>query len=168
MNKDLLGDLNIVVSASTVAWYAAILSTLGAIKVLSDLWNDRGRIKLEWLFDMRMTGEKDIYFLVRVINKGRRPIKITHVATKLYGQTEIGLLGHSFTHENRRILTEERPSTEYPVVQGDISPKSLWFVAVTDARGKEHRKYNPESTSLLKRTYYHLFKPKTNKKVVKK
>lgn len=162
------GNINIAISAAAVAWYAAIVSTFGAIKVVRDIWNDSGRIKIEWQFDMTMTGQNENFFLVRVINKGRRPVKITHVATKQYGMTEIGLLGHSFTNEEKRILTEERPSTEYPTIQGNISPKSLWYVIVYDARGKEYRRYNLESTSLFMRTYYRIFKPKTNKKVDKK
>jgi len=165
---NLFADVNISISASSVAWYGAILASLTTLKVLKDLWHDRSRVKIEWLFNMSITGETKKYFLVNVINKGRRPVKITHVATKEYGQTRVGLLGHSLTNEKSRILTEENPSTNYPVVQGDISPKSLWYVVVYDARGKEYRKYNPESTSLLTRIYWHMLKPKTSKKMDKK
>jgi hypothetical protein len=155
-------DLSINISADTVAWYGAILATIAGAKTLYDWWSDRNRLKIEWQFDMRMQGEDDVFFMVTAINKGKRPIKITHVAVKEYGKKEVALLGHSFTNEEQRILTDERPATQYPTVQHDLAPDTLWFVIMYDARGREYRRYNPETTPLFKRWYYRFRKPKTN------
>ena len=160
--------LSINISADAVAWYGAILATITAAKTTYDWWTSRARLKITWQFDMQMQGEQDTFFIVNVVNRGERPVKITHVAVKLYGQKEIALLGHSFTNPEQRILTDERPATLYPTIQGRISPQSLWFVVVYDARGKEYRRYNPQSTSFLRRCYYRFVKPKQNSKVEKK
>lgn len=157
--------LTINISADTVAWYGAILATFAAMKTIYDWWNDLTRVEIKWQFDMLMSGENDTFFVVNVINKGRRPVKITHVAVKLYGMKEIALLGHSFTNPEQRVLTDEKPSTTYPTVQGDISSQSLWYVVVYDARGREHRRYNPVSTPFLRRCWYRLTKPAQNKRV---
>ncbi len=157
--------LSITISADTVAWYGAVLATVAAAKTIYDWWSDRSRLKIEWQFDMRMQDEHDTFFMVNVVNRGKRPVKITHVAVKLYGQKEIGLLGHSFTNQDQRILTDEKPATQYPTIQGNISPQSLWLVIVYDARGREYRKYNSESTSYIRRCYYRIVVPKTNRKV---
>ncbi len=116
---------SVTISADAVAWYGAILATIAAAKTIYDWWIDRSRLKIRWSFDMLMQDETETFFVVEVINKGKRPVKITHVAVKLYGQQEVGLLGHSFTNQTQRILTDERPSTMYPTVQGDMSPESL-------------------------------------------
>lgn len=162
------GDISINISASSVAWYGAILASLTALKTIVDLLNDRRRIKIEWQFNMKMTDTNDTFFVVTVINKGRRPSKITHVATKSYGQKEIALLTDSFYHQEKRILTEQQPSTMYRVKQGNLSSEILWYVSVTDATGKEYRRYNPETTTLIKRMFWYCFKPKNNAKFTRK
>lgn len=161
-------NVHIDISAGMVAWYGAIIATVGASKNIYDMWNNRSRLKIEWQFNMHMQNETDKFFVITAINKGKRPIKITHVAVKQYGTKEVVLLGHSFTHEELRILTDDRPATTYPVIQGDLGPNNLWYVMMYDARGREYRRYNPESTPFYKRWYYHVFKPRNNKKVDKK
>lgn len=159
---DIFANITVNITATHVAWYGALLATLTAFKVVYDLWSDRGRIKIEWQYNMRMTDSDDSYFVVTVINKGRRPCKITHVAYKIVGRKEIALLTDSFYNENLRVLTEEQPSTAYRMEQGELTESKLWFVTVMDARGKEYRSYNPVTTKLWQRAYWHIIKPKHN------
>jgi hypothetical protein len=165
-----LGDINVTISASTVAWYAAIIGTFGGLKALHDLWNDRGRIKIEYRPNMNVKNTRGVYdeskkyFSTEVINKGRRPVRVTHVGAKFFDQKETSLFADSFLEGIDRTLTESHPSTSYLTDQSGMRLKKLWYVYVIDAKGKEYRKYAKE-LPLIWRAYFRIRKYKNNVKM---
>lgn len=133
--------ITIDVSASTVAWYGAIVATLGGMKALNDILNDRGRLKISFQTDMMIAGGgkvSDDQVAIHVTNKSKRPAKITHVGMRMLPNWDRALL---FAGEQPRTLTEEDPSTVYVQPQKGLDLDNLWFVYVIDARGKEYHWY---------------------------
>jgi hypothetical protein len=167
-----VGDINLNVSASSVAWYAAIVATFGVFKAINDLWNDRGRIRIQYQPGMlvKSTGgvydESKKYFSTTVINKGRRPVKIMHVGAKFFGREETSLFTDSFFKGADRTLTELHPSTIYLTDQTGLSLNKLWYVYAIEAKGKEYRKY-ADDLPWHWRLYFKLKKYKNNAKVKK-
>lgn len=142
----LFADISLSISADTVAWYGAILATIGSVISLYNLLRDRAKIKLWYSFDNKIIGEfyekgKE-YLRVDVTNLGRRPIKVTHVGGQIHGESKTMLFSDSFQKQNEdRILTEQNPSVTYITDQDEIDRKRLWYVFVIDARGREYRTY---------------------------
>jgi len=165
-------DINLNISASSVAWYAAIVATFGALKAINDLWNDRGRIKIQYQADMLVENTNGVYdeskkyFSTTVVNKGRRPVKITHTGAKFFDREEISLFTDSFFKDADRTLTESHPSTVYLTDQSGLPLNKLWYVYAIEAKGKEYKKY-ADDLSWHWRLYFRLRKHKNNAKVNK-
>lgn len=172
MSPEIFADISINISASSVAWYAALIGTFGGIKALVDLWNDRGRITIKYMPGMLVKNSRGIYeenkkyFSVEVINKGRRPIKITHVGTKFFDQELTSLFADSFLEGVDRTLTESHPSTNYLVDQTGMQLNKLWYVYAIDAKGNEYREYAGDLKWYL-RLYFRFRKHKNNVKINK-
>ena len=85
MNSDLF---RLEISASAVAWYGAIVATIGILVSLYNVLRDRARIKIKYQEDMQIIGPQTVYdsnktyFNITVINKGRRPVNITKAAIR--------------------------------------------------------------------------------------
>jgi hypothetical protein len=147
-----------------------VVATLGGLKALSDLWNDRGRIIIEYRPGMLvkntrgMYDESKKYFSTDVINKGRRPVKITHVGAKFFDQQETSLFADSFLEGVDRTLTESHPSTTYLTDQTGMQLRKLWYVYAIDAKGKEYRKYSNQLTRFW-RSYFRIRNHKNNIKL---
>lgn len=136
-------DFKIEISASTVAWYAAIVATTSAIFSGLNIWRDRSRIKITLLKNMsfypaKPSEEDKRFILVEVANIGRRPMTITHVGFYEIGKKEGGLLGDSFTQGPREI--QEGKSTSYSMDQSLINIENLKTVIAIDATGKTYKK----------------------------
>ncbi len=136
-------DFKIEISASTVAWYAAIVATTSAFLSGFNIWRDSRRIKITLKKHMKIyppdPGEEDKVFLViDVANVGRRPITITHVGFYEIGKKEGGLLADSFTKGQREI--QEGKSTVYLMDQSLIDIEKLKTVIAVDATGKTYKK----------------------------
>lgn len=139
---------SIEISATTVAWYGAIVATFGLLLSLYNVLRDRARIKIKYQRDMTITGNQSIYpadktyFVVTVINKGRRPINISSAGLRTLGRrTKYSLLSDSFSPHRNRVLTEEKPSTQFIVEQYDEVLKGTLYICVYDETGREYRKY---------------------------
>lgn len=142
----MVADVNINISANTVAWYGAIIATIGFIFGTYNILRDRARIKVWYSWDNFIIGgfgnDDKSYLRVDVTNLGRRPVKITHVAAKLHSTNHTLLLTSSFQKQNEdRILTEQNPSTYYLAEQEELDQKDVWYIYAVEARGKEYRAY---------------------------
>lgn len=139
--------LKIEISATTVAWYGAIMATLSIVIALLNYLRDGPKIKIEYRKDMRMVGQglydsSKTYFNITVINKGRRPINITKAAMRILGfEQKFDLLTDSFLVTRREVLTEENPATEFLLQQDLLDFQNAWYIVVYDATGREYRKY---------------------------
>ena len=146
MGVENFSEINISVSASAVAWYGAVVATVGFLVSLYNVWRDRARVKLDYSWNNFIVGDptkEDVEYLsVDVTNIGRRPVKITHVGAKEHGKTSTIMFKDGFyRQEEDKILTERRPRTSYLIEQNDIKHKNIWYIFVIDARGKEFRAY---------------------------
>ena len=140
--------IKIDISASTVAWYGAIVATFGGVKALDDILNDLGRLKITFQTDMMIAGGgnvSDDQIAIHVTNKSKRPSKITHVGMRFLPNWDRALL---YPNEPPRVLNEEHPSTVYVKPQSGLDLEHLWFVYVIDARGKEYHWYKYKSGRL--------------------
>ncbi len=85
--------ITISITADAVAWYGAIVATLGAVKVIYDMWGDKGRLDISFQRDMFIAGEYDEdQVLIRVVNKSKRPTQLTHVGMRFYKDWDKALL----------------------------------------------------------------------------
>lgn len=137
---------SINISAESVAWYGAIVATLGAIVSIYNAWKDRGHIKITYQKGMRIVNaappwseDKD-YFSVHITNRGRRAVAIGNVGIK-YISDETFLLSGSLDNQQERVLTEEKPSTTILTDQSMIDFTKVSCILVYDQAGREYKKY---------------------------
>ena len=145
MNSDLF---RLEISASAVAWYGAIVATIGILVSLYSVLRDRAKIKIKYQKDMQIIGPQTVYdpnktyFNITVINKGRRPVNITKAAIRTVGgERKYALLSDSFLAHRNRILNESNPTTEFMMEQIEDLLASAWFICVYDATGRAYRKF---------------------------
>lgn len=150
-----LPEISIQISANSVAWYGAILATLGASVSLYNLWKDRGRIKITYQKNMQVRNavppftEGEVYFIVNVINKGRRPLVIGTVAMQ-YVTGENFILNDCINSQVNRILTEENPHTMYTIDQNFIDFSKIYRIMVYDKLGREYVSYFSKVPTFVK------------------
>lgn len=140
--------VKIAISPTLVAWYGAIVATVGMLVSLYNILRDRAKIKIRYQKDMRVIGSQAVYdpnktyFNITVINRGRRPINITKAALRtIKSGKKYMLLTDSFAVHRNRVLDESNPTTEFMIEQTDEVLTNLWFICVYDAAGGRHRKY---------------------------
>ena len=139
---------SIEISANAVAWYGAVVATIGCSVSAYNAWRDRPRIEIKYQKDMAVHGVDSIYprdktyFNITVINKGRRPINISKAAIRTIGHDKkFAILADSFFPHRNSILTETNPVSEFMMEQDEKVLESIWYISVYDATGKEYRKY---------------------------
>lgn len=141
-----LPEISIQISANSVAWYGAILATIGASVSIYNVWKDRGQIKINHQKGMCIldalppwSGDRD-YFIINIINTGRRPIAIGNVAIQ-YISGENFILADSIDNQSARILTEEKPHTMITTDQSLMDFSKIYCIMVYDKVGREYKKY---------------------------
>ena len=158
-----LPELSLQISASTVAWYGAVVATIGGSVSIYNAWRDRARIKIKYEPNMFITPgsrykEGVKYLSISVINKGRRPIRIEKASLKDFDQEGMTLLlPGSFYEERPKVITEESPVTTFITQQDKINLDRIYCVVINDGTGKSYKKYlKPFPT--FQRLYYRFFK----------
>lgn len=143
-----LGSVSIEISASAVAWYGAIVATVGIFVSLYNMFRDRAKVKIKYHKGMRVGGPlapydpTKTYFNITVINRGRRPVNITKAALRtLESGSKYVLLTDSFAAHRNRVLDESNPTTEFLIEQDEEILANSWFISVYDATGRTYRKY---------------------------
>jgi hypothetical protein len=139
-------NFSIQISASAVAWYAAIVSTLSLVMSLFLAWRDRARISISINPNMMVRNvpqydPEKTYINITVRNRGRRPVKIQTVYLKLYRTKGFVLVSDSIHQHVQRVLSEDNPRTNFLIDQGLIDPAAIEYALVTDESGKQHIKY---------------------------
>jgi hypothetical protein len=145
LNVKLLGNININISAEFVAWYAAIIATFSALKVVYDILSDRRKINISYRTDVTIQGvgydPEEKQFCIEIVNSGKRVVKIVNVG---YFQTDgtKSIFSDSVFNLESRILTDNNPSTSYTIPLNDSTPISkIWYLYALDGRGKTYKKY---------------------------
>jgi len=139
-------DFSITISANTVAWYAAIVSTVSLLVNFYNAWKDRARISISINRNMQIRNvsfysPQKTYIDVTIRNRGRRPLKISTVALKLYRTAGFFFLNDSVHQHMPRILTEEDPRTNFFVEQDLVGPERIEYAVVHDEAGNVYIKY---------------------------
>lgn len=164
-----LGVISINITAETVAWYAAIIATFSAIKVVYDILTDRRKIKLSYRTDVRVQGgdynPNEEQFCLEIVNTGKRVVKIINAGYFEKNGKKCILSDSLFNLENR-ILTDSNPSTSYLLPLKDIELDKLWYLYALDGRGKVYKQYVYRSARLRHIPVY--FIRRKNRKLEKK
>lgn len=133
---------------SIVAWYGAIVSTLGFFLALYVALRDRPRLKIGVQPNMKSYGETGyrtdkLYVVVTVSNSGRRPVTVTGVGFSQRRRAGDILLSDSL-REGPREITEGK-STSYLAEQEGLPLSNLDRVVVRDATGRVWKRRVPKS-----------------------
>lgn len=141
-------NIKIEISSSSIAWYAAIVSTVGIMISFFNYFRDRSKIKIKYKTDVQLINvehydEDKKYLDISVINLGRRPIKLGNVALKMLGKRGYTLLSDSLLNSQgqARVLTEENPITDYFAESYFVDFGKVLFIAVYDATGRRYIRY---------------------------
>jgi len=137
------------IQQNPVAWYGAVIATISIVINFLNYLKDRAVIKIRFQKDMQILSRSPTpydsnktYFVVSVINKGKRPIKIVKAGAKVFrGDKKIMIFSDCFAISGERILTETNPSTDFVVEQELINIDNLEYLWVEDGTGKIYRKY---------------------------
>jgi len=152
--------INLQISASTVAWYGAIVATLSACVAIYNAWRDRAMIVITYQKRMKIMNaipplsEDKHYFIVTIRNRGRRAVSIGNAGI-MYISGEYFLLGdsiHNIANTNR-VLTEEKPDTQIISEQEGVDFSKLYYIQVFDKAGREYRKYTSKIPTFKKWWY---------------
>jgi hypothetical protein len=156
-------EFAIQISAGAVAWYGAIVATASFCFSAFQIWRDSSRIKILFekginLYNASPLYEEGVdYIAVTVINKGRRPVRISQANVFIIGKKNRFLLTDSFADHRIQILTEENPKTQFFAKAADFDVDKIFKIVVVDATGNNYIKYVKKIPTFL-RIYYHLKK----------
>ena len=136
----------ITVTASAVAWYAAIMSTIIAAVQTANFLRDRKKVKLELLRNMvsgRPVDAGKTFAILRVTNAGRRPVTVTHAWLERSGN-EAGL------------LLDARPKLPFQLAEGqqmavfldeaNANFSTIRRFIVSDSTGRKYKFKNSSKT----------------------
>ena len=136
--------ISLTISANAVAWYAALVSTVLLIIRYLDYRKDRVNVILDCMPDYRVYGataphkpDTD-YILIKVINKGRRPVTIGNVGFITKGNNEKDALLSDSLREGPRELNEGK-STSYLMEQDAIDLNKIKYFVAYDLTGREFK-----------------------------
>lgn len=165
----MFNDFFIHVKTNWIAIYGAFFATLGFLLSVSNYLRDRSKIKIQYKEEWKMLGqhehykENTLYSEIRVINKGRRPIKIEKLGARVDHEKDwIMVFDPFWFNRTNRILTEENPSTSIYWEKKLFDAKKISYFTVTDASGKSYKKW------LHRWEYYLRYFRKNNAKQGKK
>lgn len=135
--------ISITISATTVAWYAAIISTFLLVIQILNFLRDRINVVVEVKPNIRVYGpgefKEDVdYINITVKNKGKRPVTIQSVGfvTKKKKNKD-GLLTDSFTQRPREL--SDGKSTDYLVEQSLIDFDEIKYFVAYDQAGRKFK-----------------------------
>ena len=130
--------ISINISADTVAWYAAAVATLVALKFLLDFFRDKSKIVIFCKANYQKSGDKhkEKYICIKVINKGRRPICVANAAFVLKNKNKAII--NDFIFRSGKEITEGKAET-YWVEQNDELLKNIKYCIVYDQTGKGYK-----------------------------
>lgn len=154
-----MSEISIQISANSVAWYGAIVATIGAAVSIYNAWKDRPRLKIKYEPGQYMIGnpsiypEEKTYMCVNVINTGRRPISIEQACVRQFGTGGYLILPDSFRSHRPKIIDETSPRTTFATSEDQFEMDKIYCVIITDGTGKKHIKYVKKFPTFI-RFYY--------------
>lgn len=152
-------DFSLQITASAVAWYAAVVATFSLAVSAYNAWKDRARITIKYTKGWLVVGgdpyyQADVtYYGVTVINKGQRTVAIGNVGIKLLDGTAL-LLAESINGRRNKVLTEQNPKVEFLTPQADLPFDLFYRIEVYDEAGGKYFKYFSYTPTLTKFFYW--------------
>lgn len=152
-------EITIQISANSVAWYAAIVSTLGILISGYNAWRDRSRVTLSFgrnfrniesyyehnyedgFYNSNLKQREKTMFYVSVINHGRRPVKIDKAWVKTFQYEEQGLLADSINTKQERVLEEKNPKITFWTDESVMNVDDIYCIYASDDTGRVYKKY---------------------------
>jgi hypothetical protein len=140
--------VEIKITATWIAVWGAITGTLSIIVEIVKTLNDRARVMITVQDKMVLLGEEPSieYIMIKVINKGKRPVTIEKVAIKYKNNSghkgKYGIINHPprvIPAGNNEMYQTEQKDTDWTTIKSVIA---------IDATGKE---YQRKITCLLRR-----------------
>lgn len=130
------------ITASAVAWYGAVVSTLALAGNLWSLWRDRARIEVLARMGYRFAGPAPYlpntdYILITVINHGRRPKTFNAVGLTFRTPAKSQPLLSGDCAKGPRELTEGK-SDFWVIEQRALTEPDIEEVWAYDQTGKKH------------------------------
>ncbi len=141
-----LPEISLQISATSVAWYGAIVATISAIVGIINALRDRARVDISFQKGLMLVNARapytddKTYFAVNITNKGRRPVAIGNVGVK-YISGETFILAGSLDNQETRVLTEEKPRTMILTAEETLDLTKLHTILVYDLSGREYIKH---------------------------
>jgi hypothetical protein len=134
--------INLNITASAVAWYAAIVSTFTAAVQLANYARDRVRVHVNFQRDMELVNDRAYEGMtvtfVNVVNSGRRRLTITNVgAVRLTGKSWV------FTDARPPLphVLEEGEQIQVIVDQDGLNFDEIQSFVAYDAQGRKFNKH---------------------------
>ncbi|MDP2683745.1 MAG: hypothetical protein Q8P20_01685 [bacterium] len=144
----MIKEFSINISATGVAWYGAIIATVGIVLSIITYLRDRAKIKIEYRENIKIRGQQRVYdpnteyINITVYNRGRRPVCIEKASIRVLGKDGPWIiLTDSFMPFRNKILNEENPRTEFLMEQKAIDLSKAYFIQINDGVNRSYRKY---------------------------
>lgn len=153
----------IEISANVVAWYGAVVATAGFIFSAYSVWRDSARLKISIsrkinLYNTNGLYKKNVdYIGVTVVNRGRRPIKISSAELLILGNKNRLFLTDSLFDHRIQTITEDEPKKQFFVEEKDVDFDKIYCVVVKDGAKRVYKKYTKKFPTILK-VYYKIRK----------
>lgn len=144
-------EIFIQINASSVAWYGAIVATVGAGVTLWNVWRDRARIRVKinhTLIPRPITNGIRSGFSISIYNHGRRAVVVDKVYLKFAdGESLVFLSNSSFVGGESGLpkILGEGESHSVVILAGEIAEpllkKQVYPISANfcDALGKEYK-----------------------------
>jgi hypothetical protein len=131
----------LTISASAVAWYAAVVTTASSIIQVANFFRDRPHMKLKVLKNHKILGDPRhpdtiTHTIVTATNAGRRPLTIT--STGLLQLNDVGFLFLDTLPHLPAELTEGKIIYSY-LDQADLDFDQIGYFYARDTTGREFR-----------------------------
>ena len=135
---------------TTITICAAVWgASTGTISLIWNIIKELSSINIQFTTNSQIVGGSGLYdlnknyFILTVINKGRRVIKIVsagYYIIRSEKKEKCIIMTDSFAIKGERILKDESPTTDFLIEQNLIDLNNVDYLWARDARGKIYKK----------------------------
>lgn len=137
------------IKENAIALYGALAASASLIWHVYGIWRDKVRVVLGIQGNMRVAPPENAfpykpdtdYYMLKVVNKGRRPVKLQQAGVKLFSSKRYIVFSDSFTVPINRVLTETSPATQFLCEQTQFDLEDVEFIWALDGAGRKYKKY---------------------------
>ena len=113
----MLKSIQLTITASEVAWYAAIVATVGAAIQIAAYFRDRARLEVTFQREMQYLNDPlhppdTVFTIITITNVGRRPVTVRNIGLQKRGR-------------KGAILTDVQPMLPHELTEGKFAVATL-------------------------------------------